>query len=476
MENTGGEVTGQKKTDRLEPRRRFRPAVATAAMTLLAAGSGALALDGSAARASTAAETYEIPAGPVASALNQLADKTRAQLVYDAGLTRHVRTAGLKGQHTLDDALHHLLSGTGLAYRLAPDGKAIAIMLAQNDAATQSDAGAVALPEVSATAAPVGAGGGGTGGGAQAEVPGGPNDPTAYSKPNAVTATKTDTPIMQTPVSVQVIPQQVLQDQQVIVIEQALQNVSSVYTIGNGGGQSGFSIRGFTTYEYYIDGVRVNTLLGTGPRDLADIQQIEVLKGPASILYGRLEPGGLVNLVRKQPQSTPYYDVQQQFGSFGFYRTTVDATGPITPDNALLYRFDAAYENAGSFIDLVHNDRVFVAPRLQWTPTEDTKANLYLEYFHEHNPYLLGIPTLNNFVAAVPISNNYSEAANYPTDDLRVGFSVSHKFNPSWTLTSKFDADFRHQTLSNAVANFGNYLVDVLEKLELCNVRQAGAL
>jgi iron complex outermembrane receptor protein len=397
-----------------------------------------------------AVKTYRIPAGSIAVALNRLAEVNGVQMVYRAQLTRDLKTRGLSGSYAIEDALGKLLTGTGLGYRLSPDGKSVSIVLAQNDTGTQTDAGGVALPTVEVTAT----GDGGEGGGADEGGPGGPHDPAAYAVPNAVTATKTNTPIMQTPVSVQVVPQQVLQDQQVVVIEQALQNVSSVYTIGNGGGQSGFSIRGFTTYEYYLDGVRVNTVLGTGARDLADIQQIEVLKGPASILYGRIEPGGLVNLVRKQPESTPSYDVQQQVGSYGFYRTTTDATGPVTPDGNLLYRFDGAYENAGSFIDYVHNDRIFVAPRLHWAPTEDTQANFYLEYFHAHDPNLQGIPTLYNFVAPVPISNNYNEVAHFPTDDLRVGFNWTHNFNPNWSLTQRFDADFRHQTLANAVDNF----------------------
>ncbi len=348
---------------------------------VLGPGAGAVALDASPAQATAAAGSYEIPAGPVAAALTRLADKSGAIMVYDSHLTRNKTTAGLKGRHTLTEALGALLAGTGLAYQLSPDGKAVSIVLAQNDAGTQSDAGAIPLPTVD-VAGSGGAGGGAGAGGANDGGPGGPHDPAAYSKPNAVTATKTDTPIMQTPVSVQVVPQQVLQDQQVVLIEQALQNVSGVYTIGNSGLQNVFTIRGFLANEYYLDGVRVNTVSGTPQRDLADIQQIEVLKGPASILYGRLEPGGLINLVTKQPQRTPSYDVQQQIGSFGFYRTTMDVTGPVTPDGALLYRFDGAYENAGSFIDLVHNDRVFVAPRLHWAPTQETQANFYLEYAH----------------------------------------------------------------------------------------------
>ncbi|SFK69398.1 Secretin and TonB N terminus short domain-containing protein [Methylocapsa palsarum] len=157
----GRTMTTLTRSKRRKPRA-GSPSIATAALTLLTVGSGALGFSVSAAQASTPAESYEIPAGPVASALNRLADKSGAQLIYDSGLTRNVRTQGLKGEHTLDEALNTLLWGTGLAYRLAADGKAVAIMLAQNDSGTQSDTG-VELPEVSAAAPVALAGGGGQG-------------------------------------------------------------------------------------------------------------------------------------------------------------------------------------------------------------------------------------------------------------------------------------------------------------------------
>jgi iron complex outermembrane receptor protein len=416
-------------------RRVKRRALAATALSAFVIGSGAAALDSSTARANAAVQDYAIPAGSVALALNRLADKSGAQLVYDAGLTRTIKTRGLKGRHTLGEALDKVLSGTGLAYRLAPNGTTVAIMLAENDTGTQTDAGAVALPAVEVTAS----GSGGDGG------PGGPGDPAAYSVPNSSTATKTDTPIMQTPLSVQVVPQQVLQDQQVVVLDQALQNVSNVYTIANGGVQQCYVIRGFFTCNYYLDGVRVNNFFSPPQREMADIQQVEVLKGPTSILYGRLEPGRLIELDTKQPLSTSYYSIEQQIGSYGFYRTVMDMTGPVTSDNNLLYRFDGAYQNAGSFRELDHYNHIFLAPRLHWAPTQDTQANFYLEFLQDHSPVDLGIPVLNNFLAPVPISRNFGAPdsqlkTNY---DLRVGFNWSHAFNNDWTLTQRFDADFR---------------------------------
>jgi len=211
-----------------------------------------------------------------------------------------------------------------------------------------------------------------------------PLDDTSYNVLDATTATKTDTPIMETPFGIQVVPQQVLKDQQVVRFNKALQNVSGVYFVPNSVGDNASILRGFQTGEYYLDGVRqLPPSHQTGFREIANIEQIEVLKGPASILYGRLEPGGLINLTSKQPLSTPYYALEQQFGSFDFYRTTLDATGPLMKDNTLGYRLNLAYENAGDFRDVVgEGHRVFLAPVLRWTPSEQTQVNVYMECLH----------------------------------------------------------------------------------------------
>ncbi|MBG0809962.1 TonB-dependent siderophore receptor [Methylosinus sp. H3A] len=279
-------------------------------------------------------------------------------------------------------------------------------------------------------------------------APGYRQDKAAYKSWNASTATKTDTPIMQTPVSVQVVPQQVLQDQQVVIIDKALQNVSGVYMIPVGGLQAGFSVRGFETYKYYLDGVRVDNRSTPGSRETVDLDRVEVLKGPASVLFGRLEPGGLINLVTKRPSEVPSYSLQQQFGSFDFYRTTLNMTGPVADDKRLLYRFDAAYQNSSGFRDFADIEHVFLAPRLHFAPAGDTEANLYVQYFHSKDPIYFGFPTFWGSPFSAPISRSYGEP-NSQEDmhyDVRVGFDWSHSLNENWKVTHRFDANFRSDT------------------------------
>ncbi|MGA7412267.1 MAG: TonB-dependent receptor, partial [Bryobacteraceae bacterium] len=198
----------------------------------------------------------------------------------------------------------------------------------------------------------------------------------AYAVPEASGATKTGMPIMETPVSVQVIPQPVLEDQQIVHLDDALQNVSGVIPNNDSyGTNDSFSIRGFDAQEMtYEDGLRLDQYSTAGfPIDMANVERVEVVKGPASVLYGQAEPGGVVNIVTKKPLGTPYYSLQQQFGSYDFYRTTFDATGPLF-SKQLFYRFVLDYENAGSFRDFVYTNRVSLFPSVQWRPTDKTQV------------------------------------------------------------------------------------------------------
>jgi iron complex outermembrane recepter protein len=206
----------------------------------------------------------------------------------------------------------------------------------------------------------------------------GTSDPysTEYAVPNATAATKTDTPIMETPVSIQVVPRAVMNDQQVISVGDALKNVSGVqpgaYTF-----YDNFMIRGFDSGQStYRNGLRQFAITNL---ETANLNQIEVLKGPAAVLFGRVQPGGLVNLDTKRPLDTPYYSVQQQFGSYSLYRTTVDATGPILKDKSLLYRMNIAYTDNNTFRDFAHQEHIFIAPSLTWRPTDKFEANLDIE-------------------------------------------------------------------------------------------------
>lgn len=285
----------------------------------------------------------------------------------------------------------------------------------------------------------------------------------SYKRDNATTATKTNTPIMETPFSVQVVPQQVLRDQQVVRLDQALQNVSgvtrSLSPVGAADGVDGFMIRGFQSTTLYRNGVYRPENHHT---DLANIEQLEVLKGPGSILYGRADPGGIVSLTTKQPQATPYYSLQQQFGSYNFYRTTADATGPLSKDESVLYRFNMAYENSGSFRDFVDRKSLFLAPTVRWNLSSHTQITAELEYQHVNAKEDGGIPNLGNRPAPLPRSRYLDEPIFGQSKDERVftGINWSHEFNPDWKVIHRLSGEFIHGLGFSGIVPFGSAAAD----------------
>ena len=257
-----------------------------------------------------------------------------------------------------------------------------------------------------------------------------------YNVPNATTATKTDTPLRDIPQSIQVIPREVIEDQGAVRLNEIVRNVSSVSTSNNDGGQSqSYKIRGFDANVYkngFIDDY-------LSDQDSANIERVEVLKGPASVLFGRLEPSGIINLVTKKPLADPYYNISFTAGSYSFYRPTLDFSGPITADGKLGYRLNIDYENSGSFRDFVHKERFFIAPVLSWKIGDNTNLTLEGEYLHTESPYDRGLVTIGDRVADIPISRYLSDPRNLVVaDGSKTYLTLNHEFNQNLSVRTAF--------------------------------------
>ncbi|ARV60176.1 TonB-dependent siderophore receptor [Nostocales cyanobacterium HT-58-2] len=264
-----------------------------------------------------------------------------------------------------------------------------------------------------------------------------------YNVPNASTATRTDTPIRDVPQSIQVIPQKVLEDQQTIRIDDAVRNVSGVAEDGQGGGtRQRFNIRGFSTFSSFGGGFLRNGFReGEGGfRETADIERIEVLKGPASVLYGNLEPGGVVNIVTKQPLRDPFYSAELQIGNYSLYRPRIDISGPLNPERTLLSRLNAVYENSGTFRNFDQGiERYFIAPVLTWNISDRTNLTLELDYLNDERPFDRGLVAIGNKVADIPITRILGEPDDvFEFEELGVGYRLEHQFSENLTLRNSF--------------------------------------
>ncbi|WP_042341136.1 TonB-dependent siderophore receptor [Calothrix sp. PCC 7507] len=267
-----------------------------------------------------------------------------------------------------------------------------------------------------------------------------------YRVPNSSTATGTDTPILETPFSVQVIPQEIIRDQQITQVKDALSNISGVTYGGDVQGRSGntFSIRGFTGAPVLLDGFRRFGSSGEGSSqpnfEVANLEQIEVLKGPASILYGAIEPGGLINLVSKKPKAEPFYETELQVGSRGFVRPRFDISGPLTDDGKVLYRLNGLFQNFNSFQNYEQPDqRYFIAPTIAWKINDRTDLNISLEYANSTRPAIFGIPAVGKGVADVPRDRIITEPSDTVTNiTTNIGYTLEHRFDANWKLRNAF--------------------------------------
>ncbi|KAM3090860.1 TonB-dependent siderophore receptor [Phormidesmis sp. 146-35] len=280
-----------------------------------------------------------------------------------------------------------------------------------------------------------------------------------YRVPNASTATRTDTPLRDIPGSIQVIPRQILDDQKTTRIQEALENVSGVRKEGNYGGTDagGFNIRGFAQDGNFRNGLADNDFYSTV--DTANIDRIEVLKGPASVLFGQAEPGGIVNVVTKQPLRTPYYSAEFNVGSYAFYRPSFDISGPLTPNSSVLYRLNAAYQNSESFRDFNFTERVFVAPVITWNISDRTTLTFDLEYQNSNYLFDRGLPSLGDRPAPIPISRLIGLPQSvYDDSTFRVGYRLEHQFSKDWQLRNAFSFVSGRSEGTYAIGGYG--LVD----------------
>ncbi len=222
-----------------------------------------------------------------------------------------------------------------------------------------------------------------------------------------VTTGKTNLPLRDVPMTVHTVPEHLIREQAVNDLVGALQNVTGVNPFTQYGIYEGYTFRGFLdlfppTAAQLVDGVR-NESTNRINTQLTNIERIEVLKGPASALYGGGALGATVNLIRKKPSPQPGYDFTAAAGSWKLGRGTFGATGRLSSD-AVLYRLDVGAESKEGYR---HNDttRTSFTPSLAWRIGQNDQVNVYYTFNRDRFSGDAGIPLLNtDFGSALPES------------------------------------------------------------------------
>lgn len=267
-----------------------------------------------------------------------------------------------------------------------------------------------------------------------------------YVATRSGSGTKTDAPLIETPQAISVVTQDQVQAQAAQSISQAIRYTSGVVGERNGadGRFDNVYIRGFLA-DQYLDSLRLERSSGFAYSlvDPFNLERIEVLHGPASVLYGQASPGGLVNMVSKRPTTEPYQEMFISTGSYGRIQSGVDVSGPLDKNKELLYRLTASGFDVGSQVDHTSYQRVSIAPSLTWRPTNDTTITFLGTYQKDpkagfYNQLLPGgigtvFPTVNG---RIPTSFYLGEPG---YDKMRrdygsVGYLLEHRFDSTWTV------------------------------------------
>ncbi|MDJ1498263.1 TonB-dependent receptor [Cytophagaceae bacterium DM2B3-1] len=283
-------------------------------------------------------------------------------------------------------------------------------------------------------------------------------------------ATRTATPILEIPQSIQVIPQQILRDQQAFTINEAMRNVAgmnlfSVY--------QDYTMRGFRSNDgnFAYNGVRGALYQFEQPGQLFNVEKLEAIKGPASSLFSNASPGGIINIVTKQPLATRGYELSASYGTYNQFRLMADATGPLS--TKLFYRLIVGYENSGALSRVQHIRHLFMAPSLRYQFSDRTQATLEINLYDDRRTVgfergLLapqradGTYNLN----ALPIRwTRHNENDFSKTRGISAQVRFSHQFSSQLSLHAMARSVQSYQEQQDITSGFGDLIIAGVDSL-----------
>jgi len=260
---------------------------------------------------------------------------------------------------------------------------------------------------------------------------------------DATSATKTTTPIFETPSSVTVVDQSLIRSQQPKDVPEALRNVAGFNESTSRRGFDDLIIRGFySASNSYLDGLKLSSTYVKN--EVTGAERIEVLKGPASILYGQAAPGGIVNVVSKRPQERNHYDLDLTLGSDSYYEPRFDIGGPANDSRTVLWRLNGVYRSRDDFTDFVEEERFYLAPALTWKVGPSTDLTFLLNTTHDTWVRNAGLPARGTVQPNPNGEIDLSLFTGVPNSDrtyltqYKFGMSGEHRFNEDWKLRSNW--------------------------------------
>jgi iron complex outermembrane receptor protein len=300
-----------------------------------------------------------------------------------------------------------------------------------------------------------------------------------YAAKRSATATKTDTPLSETPQAVTVVSRE-------RIVDQGAQNVQDALNYAAGVRSDAFGLDSRTDSVYirgsfpdqYLDGLRnnFNFYTSTTRIDPYMLERIEVLRGPAAMLYGQGSTAGIVNLVSKRPLAETQREIGVQLGSFARKQIQTDLTGPLNEQGTWLYRLVAVGRESGTQVDHVDDDRVLLAPSLTWRPNDDTSLTLQMRYQKDKSGSTVQFFPWSGSVLRNPNGHIDTDTFigepgfdRYDSEHFSTGWLFEHRFNENWQVRqsvrfSTNEVDYR-TLYADSFSNPGNSFLDPNQRI-----------
>lgn len=363
---------------------------------------------------------YEIAAGNLRDALNQFGHQANLLMSYPAQQTAGIQSQGLNGDYSVEQGLALLLSGSGLQ----------AVRLSNGSYTLQAaPEGSMSLPVSSIS-------------GTAEQSTTQPIDGIVANRSSV--GTKTNTAINEVPQSISVVTRDEMDKRGVQDFNAAVAYTPGIRAIDYVGGQGAPDIymrgfRSFNLFGIYKDGLRSGFNQYDTDFETFALERIDVIKGPASVLYGQMAPGGMVNLTSKRPTDESIHEVQIQGGSHDRRQMAIDLGGPLDDEGKLTYRFVALQRDSGTQVDHSPDDRTYVAPSLTWKPDDDTRFTVLASYMKsrkggaEQSFPVNG--TLNGIALGHVPSSTYlgdPHVSHYDVENTSLGYIFNRQLSDNW--------------------------------------------
>ncbi|MGE8062866.1 TonB-dependent siderophore receptor [Pseudomonas sp. NPDC089547] len=381
---------------------------------------------------SQAEASFDIAAGPLASALTQFASAAGVTVSFEPSSVQALQSPGLHGYYSPDAGLRRLLAGNRLQVVKQANGSYSLLPMVGDDSTLQLDTTSVTGAAVESAYGPV----------------------SGYVASRSATGTKTDTPILEIPQAINVITADQVQAQGARNLTQALRYTPGLSTGGFTDRNSiadEITSRGFAPTPLYLDGAYIpyaGSLGGAPQIDPYTLERIEVLKGPSSVLYGQNQPGGLINMVSKRPTREQRSQVKLGAGSYNRVNGAFDTSGPLDEQKAFTYRLVGVADKGNEMVAHTHSERLLLAPSLTWAPNEDTSLTLLAQVQRDDGladyQSLPMIGSLKRGPTGQKIDRDFfsgdSHYNDYKRDQYVLGYDFNHRFSDdlAWRSTARY--------------------------------------